>query len=195
MSTFRERVQAIQTELSAIADEVTTIQSQGPGTPFTGTNPTGPPVFTPDTPTPPYTSPPPAIGWWRPLNVRTSFPALAAGDYAGAQDYAANGYLPNGTVALNADRLEGARKQSDALGRCNTAEDANRIVAGAGGPGVEQDAVIYACMIGRVDTSGLQNPQYNYKYRAIAEWVDYLQTPLPGVMAGQREQGPSGGQP
>jgi hypothetical protein len=152
------------------------VGAPGPGTPFTGSDPTGAPTFIPDQPSTPTSVPPPAIGWWRPIDAFRVFPPLAVGDYAGAQDYAGNGHFPNGAVALSGDRLELARKQSDALSRCNTADDANRLVAGAGRPGVEMDAVIYAVMVGRVDTSGTQNPQYGYGFRTIAEWVGYLQS-------------------
>jgi hypothetical protein len=157
----------------------------GPSTPFTpGGDPTGAPVFIPDPPPVPVAVPPPAIGWWRPTVARTSFPALAAGDYAGAQEYAGNGYLPDGTLALAADKLEKARLQADALSRCNTADEANVLVAGASRPGVEEDAVIYAIMLGKVDTSGAQNPNYSYGFTTIAAWVDYLQH-TPAASAGQ----------
>ena len=157
---------------------------QGPGSPFTGSDPTGTPVFVPDPPPTPVVVPPPALGWWRPINTRTSFPPLAPGDVAGAQEYAGEGRFPNGTVAISADRLEKARLQCDALSRCNTADDANRLVAGAGAPGIEMDAVNYAIMLGKVDTSGAQNPQYSYGHKTIAEWVDYLQS-TPTAVPGQ----------
>ena len=180
--------------VKAFGDFMGSVGAQGPGTPFTGSDPNGPPVFTPALPTPPSPVPPPAIGWWRPTNTGSSFPPLAVGDYAGAQEYAGEGHYPNGTVALAGDRLERARKQSDALSRCDSADDytkdaANRLVAGAGKPGVEMNAVIYACQLDKVDTSGTQNPQYSYGFKTIAEWVDYLQS-TPAAMTGQGPGGP-----
>jgi hypothetical protein len=169
----------------ALDDFLSAVGDQGPGTPFAGSDPTGTGVFVPSPSTPPTPVPSPAIGWWRPIVARTSFPALAVGDYAGAQEYAGNCRFPNGTLALSVDRQERARLQCDALSRCNTADEANVLVAGAGRPGVEMDSVNYAILLGRVNTDGAQNPNYSYGFKTIAEWVDYLQSTPAAMPAGQ----------
>lgn len=92
------------------------------------------------------------LGWTGtgPNTSQTKLPALALGDVAGAQKYAAFGYRPDGTHWVWSQAwLAAQRAFADQIAVCATGTEAAALVPGC--QSCDTDAVIYAIMTGIVN--------------------------------------------
>jgi hypothetical protein len=113
--TFRERIQAIQTELSTLADEVSSIPQPGPGI-----APTTAPAATP-------------LNWWRSPGLPAVIGETHYDDIPRCKELAAQGVNPSGILSLQPQDLEPARILCDFLNADTTsAQQAEDKLNGAG---------------------------------------------------------------
>jgi hypothetical protein len=116
------------------------------------------------------------------LGAQSPIAPLALGDAQNSQMYASFGFRPNGVHYLwTAADLEAHRALADKIAAAPSPAAAEALCKGAGGPGVETDAVIYAIMTGL--TNPLQDfsaPEFaaagpNGPAQTLADVVWYLQ--------------------
>lgn len=165
------------------------------------------------------TDAPPLPDWWRPTVAQTAAfaakvglslasvigypgtgtntsqekaPPVAAGDVATAMLYASFGFRPDGVHYLwTQDWIVGQRDFADQIALCPDAPSADKLLPGAGAPGVTTDAVVFSLMTG-LTTAPKFTPFINPKYsggQTVAAILSGLQAQTTATPGGP---GPSG---